>query len=345
MIPQMSAMVVSSGSARMHARMRVTARNLNESTATASSASICSVTFMAPSSAPMPAPTRPATSRAVMSGPVSRTSAIASPAGIIASAPKRSSEARVCIDSTTPTDRPAVATSGIDFQPISNVCLAISRNSYGRRNASHKARAPKRETSPTHARPERMSTPVRSTTTHPFCNGRAMELGGWLDGCWLVGLPSSLRRGGGALRCALILDVVLLHLAVERRPVQAQDLRGFLLVPVGALQGLQDRHFLDLRQRAMRRDRELLSRRSAFLADSLRKIGGDDLTRLADEHRPLDGIFQLAHVAGPAVTDEQVVGRRRDRFDVLLVALVELLQKVRAQERNVFGALPQRRHP
>ncbi len=40
------------------------------------------------------------------SGPVSRISAIASPAGIIASAPKRSSEARVCIDSTTPMAKP-----------------------------------------------------------------------------------------------------------------------------------------------------------------------------------------------------------------------------------------------
>ena len=41
-----------------------------------------------------------------MSGPVSRMSAMASPAGIIASAPKRSSEARVCIDSTTPMAKP-----------------------------------------------------------------------------------------------------------------------------------------------------------------------------------------------------------------------------------------------
>ena len=43
-----------------------------------------------------------------MSGPVSRISAIASPAGIIASAPNRSSDARVCIDSTTPIASPAV---------------------------------------------------------------------------------------------------------------------------------------------------------------------------------------------------------------------------------------------
>ena len=42
----------------------------------------------------------------VTSGPVSRISAMARPAGIIASAPKRSSDARVCIDSTTPMAKP-----------------------------------------------------------------------------------------------------------------------------------------------------------------------------------------------------------------------------------------------
>ena len=44
---------------------------------------------------------------------------MASPAGIIASAPKRSSEARVCIESTTPMAKPEVAMSGTDRQPIS----------------------------------------------------------------------------------------------------------------------------------------------------------------------------------------------------------------------------------
>ena len=55
--------------------MRVTTRYLKESTAVASRASICSVTFIAPSSAPMPAPIRPERSRPAVSGPVSLTSA------------------------------------------------------------------------------------------------------------------------------------------------------------------------------------------------------------------------------------------------------------------------------
>jgi hypothetical protein len=119
MIPAKFITSVSSGSATTQAMMRVTARNLNASTALASSASICSVTRIAPSSAPMPAPTRPESSRPVVRGPVSRTSAMASPAGIIASAPNRSSEARVCIESTTPMASPDVAMSGSERHPTS----------------------------------------------------------------------------------------------------------------------------------------------------------------------------------------------------------------------------------
>ena len=107
------------GSAITHATTRVTTRYLKESTATASRASICSVTFIAPSSAPMPAPMRPERSRPAVSGPVSRTSAMASPAGMSASAPKRASEARVCIESTTPIAKPLTAISGTERQPSS----------------------------------------------------------------------------------------------------------------------------------------------------------------------------------------------------------------------------------
>ena len=62
-------MIVSSGIAIISAMMRVTARYLKASTALASSASICSVTFIAPISAPMPAPTRPDTSSPAVERP------------------------------------------------------------------------------------------------------------------------------------------------------------------------------------------------------------------------------------------------------------------------------------
>ena len=124
--------VVRMGKATTQAIMRVTTRYLKESTAVASRASICSVTRIAPSSAPMPAPMRPDSSKPAVSGPVSFTSARARPAGIIASAPKRSSDARVCIDSTTPTARPAMAMSGTERTPSSCNCLKRFADLVGR---------------------------------------------------------------------------------------------------------------------------------------------------------------------------------------------------------------------
>src|SRR5918995_3456770 len=90
-------------------------------------------------------------------------------------------------------------------------------------------------------------------TSKPTVQPVRRSLGGGGSG-WLLGCS------GGALLRALIHDLVLLHLAVERRAIESQDLRRLLLVPVRALQRLQDGHLLDFRQRAMRRDGELLRR-------------------------------------------------------------------------------------
>src|SRR5262249_19265498 len=83
-------------------------------------------------------------------------------------------------------------------------------------------------------------------------------------------------RGVGTCGLAGIANVVLLHLAVERRAVEAEDLRGLLLVPVRTLQRLQNRHLLDLRERAMRWNHEV-RRAGRLLADRFREIGHDDL--------------------------------------------------------------------
>ncbi len=55
----------------MHANIRVAAKYLFGSTPDTAIASICSVTFIDPNSAPMPAPTRPLTTNPVMIGPIS----------------------------------------------------------------------------------------------------------------------------------------------------------------------------------------------------------------------------------------------------------------------------------
>src|SRR5206468_9601087 len=79
------------------------------------------------------------------------------------------------------------------------------------------------------------------------------------DGCGTP--PACLRNGhesgkcprfgrwGAGLRPALR-DAVLAHLGVERRPPQPERRRRRLLVPLRHLEGTQDRHALDLLERA-----------------------------------------------------------------------------------------------
>src|SRR5690349_18014779 len=123
----------------------------------------------------------------------------------------------------------------------------VSRNSNGGTNAARAARRAKRERSPAVVSIAMASTPARSSIRL-----RTVQGAGQLSG----------RRAPGGGDLGAVLDVVLLHLAVQRRPVQPEDLRRLLLVPVGPLQRLQDRHLLDLGQRAVRRDDELGRRRA-----------------------------------------------------------------------------------
>ena len=119
-MPKKSDARVSKGSATMQARIRVAARYLSGSTPDASMASICSVTRMEPSSAPIPAPTRPLAIRPVMIGPVSLIREKTITAGNRDLAPNRLRLSRVCSDRTTPVAAPASATSGRDLAPIAS---------------------------------------------------------------------------------------------------------------------------------------------------------------------------------------------------------------------------------
>ena len=112
---------VSIGKMRMQATILVTTNILKASTDKDSIASICSVTRILAIPAPMPAPTFPATSSPVTSGPSSLKNEADCRVGIIASAPNCTSVARVCIDSTIPRAKPAAKTSGRDCHPISSV--------------------------------------------------------------------------------------------------------------------------------------------------------------------------------------------------------------------------------
>src|SRR5262245_3029181 len=81
-----------------------------------------------------------------------------------------------------------------------------------------------------------------------------------------------------------------------------------------------------------------------LLSDRLRQIGNRDFAALCDQHRALDGVFELADIAGPAIADEKVIHRRGQRLHVLLIPLTKLLQEVIAQQGDVLRPLAERRH-
>jgi len=104
---------------RVVANMRVTTKNLNGLTADTSIASICSVTFMEPSSAPIPEPTFPAQISAVTNGPIALIRAIPINDGNHEVAPNSSSEGRDCFVKTIPTIKPVREIKGRDLNPTS----------------------------------------------------------------------------------------------------------------------------------------------------------------------------------------------------------------------------------
>ena len=94
------------------ANTRVTTKYLNGLMAETSIASICSVTFMEPSSAPMFDPTLPAAIKAVTKGAKARIMAIATNDGNHEVAPNSANEGRDCLVKTSPVIKPVSEMSG-----------------------------------------------------------------------------------------------------------------------------------------------------------------------------------------------------------------------------------------
>ena len=82
-------------------------------------ASICSVTRIEPSSAPILEPTLPAQIKAVTKGPRALTNAIEIKEGNHEEAPNTSNEGLDCLVKTTPVTKPVSVINGSDFNPTS----------------------------------------------------------------------------------------------------------------------------------------------------------------------------------------------------------------------------------
>src|SRR5688572_28440643 len=108
---------INNGTIHVVANTRVETRNLNGLVADTSMASICSVTFIEPSSAPILEPTLPAVINPVTNGASARTIAIATNAGNQEAAPNSANDGRLCLVNTMPVINPVNVIRGKDFTP------------------------------------------------------------------------------------------------------------------------------------------------------------------------------------------------------------------------------------
>ena len=106
----------------------VTTKYLKGLIADTSIASICSVTFMEPNSAPILEPTLPAQIKAVTNGPKALTMAIPMREGNHELAPKSSSEGRDCLVKTIPTIKPVTVIKPNDLATDTVVFNNIKRS-------------------------------------------------------------------------------------------------------------------------------------------------------------------------------------------------------------------------
>src|SRR5690606_6778076 len=116
--PTKSVYITNTGIINVVANTRVTTRYLNGLVADTSMASICSVTFIDPSSAPILDPTFPAAIKAVTRGPMALTIAIAIKAGNQEVAPNSANEGLDWLVNTIPTIKPVKEIKGSELYPI-----------------------------------------------------------------------------------------------------------------------------------------------------------------------------------------------------------------------------------
>ena len=111
--------LTSIGSIIVIAKTLVLTRYLNGWVEETSIASICSVTFMEPNSAPILDPTFPEITRAVSNGARARIMAMPIREGSQEDAPKEEREGRDCLVNTIPVIKAVSDIIGIDLHPIS----------------------------------------------------------------------------------------------------------------------------------------------------------------------------------------------------------------------------------
>ncbi len=136
---------------------------------------------------------------------------------------------------------------------------------------------------------------------------------------------------------------VLLQPVLDLPDADPEDLGGPRRGAAHHLEGPQDRLALDLVERRAgdERARGALARPRA--PERRRQVVGGQLRPLAEHHRALDDVLELADVARPVVGEQRVERARREAADLLAVRLGVLVDEVRHQGGDVALARAQRR--
>ena len=130
-------------------------------------------------------------------------------------------------------------------------------------------------------------------------------------------------------------------------PRQPKETTSSGLVPVGALEGLCDQLFLDIRQAASARGQcdgmSLGLRRFAQDRPAQENIVGLDAVTGTEQHCPFNDVPQLADVARPRMGLHFRVGFGGKPLRLAVKFAVELLEEMVRKERDILAAFPQRR--
>src|SRR5713226_1987837 len=172
-------------------------------------------------------------------------------------------------------------------------------------------------------------------------------------------------EGFVATAAAADINAEALDFLVEGGERDHEALRGFGLVPVGALEHVDDDAALDFvhdleerrlaaigggaRARLARQRRQEFRKLQAHAADDF--LAADGLREQLDVDALLRGkndgalhdIFELADVAGPIVVHQELEGRGSEMAQGLGIFLAVAVEEMREQRGNVFAAVAQRR--
>jgi len=135
----------------------------------------------------------------------------------------------------------------------------------------------------------------------------------------------------------VVSKAVFLQPAIESAAAQAERFAGVADVPTITSKSLLNQDALDFL------DAHFIEAQRSFAHGAEAEVSGANLAAFGHENGALDGVVQLADIAGPGMVEKKLHGDGLKAFQVLAVTLGGLAKKMMSEERNVFLAFTERR--